>query len=81
MKTAGCREPSVPRCLNCTRKECDVVDGVPLHRTEIMAEIGAGMLSYHALTSHDARQGKLRKHGYHSRTDCEVQCEILQDCR
>ena len=72
MKTAGCREPSVERCLNCDRPKCNVLTGVPLHRSEIIAEINAGMLSLHALIQHDARQGKLRKHGEHSRSDCEI---------
>jgi hypothetical protein len=73
-KEPACREPSVQHCLSCTRKECDVVTGVPLHRSEIIAEINAGMLSLHALMQHDARQGKLRKHTDHSRSDAEV-CE------
>lgn len=71
-KPPGCREPSVPRCLSCTRKECDVLDSVPMHRTEIQAEINAGMLTLKALRTHDARQGQLRKHTNHSRTDVEI---------
>lgn len=55
-KVPACREPSVPRCLSCTRKECDCPGGVPLHRTEILAEIAAGMLSLHALATHDQRR-------------------------
>ena len=70
--TYGCREPSVLRCLSCTKKECDVPSGVPMHRSEIIAEINAGMLSMHALIQHDLRQGKMHKHTKHSRSDCEV---------
>ena len=76
----GCREPSVPRCLSCTRKECTIVDSVPMHRTEIIAEINAGMLPVKALWQHDRRQGQLRKRTGHSRSDAEEQHEILQDC-
>ena len=63
MKTNGCREPSVPRCLSCTRDECNVVDSVPLDRSEIIAQINAGMLPMKALILHDARRGKPRKRG------------------
>lgn len=68
----GCREPSVPRCLSCTREECNVVSGVPMHRSEIIAEINAGVLPMRALRQHDLRMGKLRKHTDHSRSDMEV---------
>lgn len=60
-KTLGCRCPSLERCLHCERSECDVICGVPQHRSEIIALINAGMLPMRALYMHDMRQGKLRK--------------------
>lgn len=77
----GCREPSVPRCLSCTRKECDVVSGVPLHRSEIIAEINVGMMSVHALAQHDVWQRRISRHHRRSRSDREALDEILQGCR
>ena len=65
----GCRCPSVEKCLNCDKAECNVVGGVPLDRSEIIAEINAGMLSFHALIQHDRRQGKRKKMTSHCRID------------
>ena len=69
MKRKGCRCPSVERCLSCDREECDVLDSVPLDRSEIIAEINAGMLSLHALIQHDMRQGKRKKLTKHCRIE------------
>lgn len=71
----GCREPSVDRCLNCEKPECNVVDGVPLDRSEIIAQINAGMLPMRSLVLHDQKCGRTRKR------ICEVQDEILQNRR
>lgn len=72
----SCREPSVPRCLSCEREYCDVICGVPMHRTEIIAEINVGVLSPRALKTHDRRQGKLRKRTKRSRSDAEAKNEV-----
>ena len=63
------RCPSVQKCLNCEKADCDVVGGVPLDRSEIIAEINAGMLSFHALIQHDRRQGKRKKLTKHCRIE------------
>lgn len=67
----GCRNPTVENCLNCKKKECDVISCCPLHVSEIMAEINVGMLPMAALAQHRKRlrqmQGKPR--GERSRTD------------
>lgn len=47
-----CREPSVQRCLNCDKPDCYVYDGVPLHESEIEAELGVGMIDENALLMH-----------------------------
>lgn len=60
----GCHEPSVTNCLNCKKKECDVVDRCVLHISEIKALINVDMLPKSSLTLHYAaklRNEKRRK--------------------
>lgn len=55
MPKRGCRTPTVYNCLHCEKPECDVVDSCPLHESEIMAEVNAGILSIKALWQHQKR--------------------------
>lgn len=55
MNRTGCRTPTVQNCLNCKKKRCDVLDGIPLHESEIIAEINVGMMPPHALIQHRRR--------------------------
>lgn len=55
MNRNGCRTPTVQNCLNCKKKRCDVLTGVPMHESEIMAEINVGMMPMRALTQHRVR--------------------------
>lgn len=51
-----CRTPTVQNCLSCTRPDCEVASCTPLHESEIMAEIAAGMLPLKALYQHRLRE-------------------------
>lgn len=44
----ACRAPSVQKCLNCTRPECNVAVGVPYDASEKEALTVAGMIGRHA---------------------------------
>lgn len=66
-----CRRPTVERCLNCTRKECDVLDGIPLHESEIIAQIMVGMMNQRSLDNARKRKktGEQPKWGRRRRDD------------
>lgn len=58
MKSKTCRTPSVSNCLNCKRPFCDCPQGVPMHESEIMAEVIAGVTPMIALTTHKWRTAR-----------------------
>lgn len=57
-KLKTCREPSVQKCLKCTRPDCDAPLRVAPDISEIRALVYAGMTPPQAIANHLHNKGK-----------------------
>ncbi len=57
-KLKVCREPSVQKCLTCTRPECDAPLRVAPDISELYALLHVGMIAPQAIANHMHNKGK-----------------------